>query len=65
MLRGGGGEQPDPHAIEQYLDGIHALIPAMQASITDVTVFLLTAKHASSRVVVLPVSGGAELGYRQ
>lgn len=66
MLREWAREQPDPHAIEQYLDGIHALGYCPQPDVVaDAAVFLLSGKARFITGCILPVSGGAELGYRQ
>ena len=66
MLREWAGEQPDPHAIEQYLDNIHALGYCPKPDvIADAAVFLLSDKARFITGCILPVSGGAELGYRR
>ena len=66
MLRQWAGEQPDPHAIEQYLDGIHALGYCPKPDVVaDAAVFLLSGRARFITGCILPVSGGAELGYRR
>ena len=66
MLRAWASEQPEPHAIEDYLDRIHALgyCPTPDV-IADTAVFLLSDKARFITGCILPVSGGAELGYRR
>jgi NAD(P)-dependent dehydrogenase (short-subunit alcohol dehydrogenase family) len=58
-------EQPDPSSIKEYLDHIHPLgyCPGGDV-IADVCVFLLSEKARFITGCILPVSGGAELGYR-
>jgi len=66
MLREWASEQPDPRAIEQYLDNIHALGYCPQPGvIADAAVFLLSERARFITGCILPVSGGAELGYRR
>ncbi len=66
MLRAWASEQPDPHAIEDYLDGIHALGYCPKPDvIADAAVFLLSGSARFITGCILPVSGGAELGYRR
>lgn len=66
MLREWAREQPDPSAIEDYLDRIHALghCPTPDV-VADAAVFLLSDKARFITGSILPVSGGAELGYRR
>lgn len=65
MLRQWSKEQPDPASIEQYLDNIHALGYCPEGDvIADACVFLLSDKARFITGTLLPVSGGAELGYR-
>jgi NAD(P)-dependent dehydrogenase (short-subunit alcohol dehydrogenase family) len=66
MLREWAGGQPDPRAIEDYLDRIHAMgyCPTPNV-IADAAVFLLSDKARFITGCILPVSGGAELGYRR
>jgi len=66
MLRQWASEQADPQAIAGYLDGIHALGYCPKPDvIADAAVFLLSAKARFITGCILPVSGGAELGYRR
>lgn len=66
MLREWASEQPDPRAVEEYLDGIHALGYCPKPDvIADAAVFLLSDKARFITGCILPVSGGAELGYRR
>jgi meso-butanediol dehydrogenase / (S,S)-butanediol dehydrogenase / diacetyl reductase len=59
-------EQPDPATIRQYLDDIHLLGYCPRGDvIADAAVFLLSAKARFITGCILPVSGGAELGYRR
>jgi NAD(P)-dependent dehydrogenase (short-subunit alcohol dehydrogenase family) len=66
MLREWASEQADPRAIEDYLDRIHALgyCPTPDV-VADAAVFLLSDKARFITGCILPVSGGAELGYRR
>jgi NAD(P)-dependent dehydrogenase (short-subunit alcohol dehydrogenase family) len=60
------GEQPEPSAIRSYLDEIHALGYCPNGDvIADAAVFLLSQKARFITGCILPVSGGAELGYRR
>lgn len=65
MLRQWASEQENPSEIESYLDRIHPLgyCPGGDV-IADASVFLLSAAARFITGCVLPVSGGAELGYR-
>ena len=59
-------EQPDPTMIRTYLDEIHPLGYCPQSDvIADAAVFLLSEKARFITGCILPVSGGAELGYRR
>ena len=59
-------EQPDQKAIRTYLDEIHALGYCPRGDvIADAAVFLLSQKARFLTGCILPVSGGAELGYRR
>jgi NAD(P)-dependent dehydrogenase (short-subunit alcohol dehydrogenase family) len=59
-------EQPDPAGIRQYLDDIHLLGDCPNGDvIADAAVFLLSNKARFLTGCILPVSGGAELGYRR
>nr|WP_068886863.1 SDR family oxidoreductase [Pedobacter panaciterrae] len=65
MLRQWSKEQPNPASIEQYLDDIHPLGYCPEGDvIADACVFLLSEKARFITGTILPVSGGAELGYR-
>jgi meso-butanediol dehydrogenase/(S,S)-butanediol dehydrogenase/diacetyl reductase len=66
MLKRWCDEQPDPESMRQYLDDIHLLGPCPQGDvIADAAVFLLSSKARFITGCILPVSGGAELGYRR
>ncbi len=66
MLRQWVQEQPDTAGIEQYLDQVHPLGNCPEGDvIADVAVFLLSHKARFITGCILPVSGGAELGYRR
>jgi len=65
MLRQWATEQHDPKAIERYLDRIHPLGDCPEGDvIADASVFLLSNAARFITGCILPVSGGAELGYR-
>jgi meso-butanediol dehydrogenase / (S,S)-butanediol dehydrogenase / diacetyl reductase len=65
MLRKWSAEQSDPSSIEKYLDDIHPLGYCPEGDvIADACVFLLSDKARFITGTILPVSGGAELGYR-
>jgi len=65
MLRQWSKEQPNPASIEKYLDDIHPLGYCPEGDvIADACVFLLSEKARFITGTILPVSGGAELGYR-
>jgi NAD(P)-dependent dehydrogenase (short-subunit alcohol dehydrogenase family) len=66
MLRKWGQAQPDAAGIERYLDGIHPLgyCPGGDV-VADACVFLVSDKARFITGSILPVSGGAELGYRR
>jgi len=66
MLREWAREQPNPEAIEKYLSDIHPVgfCPAGDV-IADVAAFLLSEKARFMTGSIVPVSGGAELGYRK
>jgi meso-butanediol dehydrogenase/(S,S)-butanediol dehydrogenase/diacetyl reductase len=66
MLEQWCSEQPDPATIRVYLDNIHALGYCPQGDvIADAAVFLLSDRARFITGCILPVSGGAELGYRR
>jgi len=65
LLRRWAAEQPNPHEIEALLDKAHALGYCPEGDvIADAAVFLLSDAARFITGVALPVSGGAELGYR-
>jgi meso-butanediol dehydrogenase / (S,S)-butanediol dehydrogenase / diacetyl reductase len=65
MLRQWGSEQENAPAIEHYLNNIHALGYCPEADVVaDACVFLLSDMARFITGTILPVSGGAELGYR-
>jgi len=66
MLERWCSEQPNPGSIRQYLDDIHLLGSCPHGDvIADAAVFLLSSKARFITGCILPVSGGAELGYRR
>jgi meso-butanediol dehydrogenase/(S,S)-butanediol dehydrogenase/diacetyl reductase len=66
MLEKWCSEQPDPENIRRYLDDIHLLGSCPHGDvIADAAVFLLSSKARFITGCILPVSGGAELGYRR
>ena len=66
MLEEWAKEQPDPAGIRSYLDNIHALGYFPDGDVVgDAAVFLLSNHARFITGCVLPVSGGAELGYRR
>ncbi len=66
MLEKWAKAQPDPGAISAYLDQIHALGYCPRGDvIADAAVFLLSDRARFITGCILPVSGGAELGYRR
>lgn len=66
MLEKWSKEQPNAAEIELYLNNIHPLgyCPTAEV-IADACVFLLSEKAKFITGCILPVSGGAELGYRK
>ena len=65
MLRSWSKEQPDPASIEKYLNDIHPIGHCPDGDvIADACVFLISDKARFITGTNLPVSGGAELGYR-
>jgi NAD(P)-dependent dehydrogenase (short-subunit alcohol dehydrogenase family) len=59
-------EQPDAAAMTQALNSMHLLGYCPHGDvIADAAVFLLSAKARFITGCILPVSGGAELGYRR
>ena len=66
MLEQWCGEQKDPSGIRQYLDDIHMLGYCPRGDVVaDAAVFLLSDQARFITGCILPVSGGAELGYRR
>ena len=66
MLKNWVSEQPDPEAIEGFLNDIHLLGYCPEGDvIADACVFLLSDKARFITGVNLPVSAGADLGYRR
>lgn len=66
MLERWCSEQEDPHGIRQYLDNIHLLGYCPHGDVVaDAAVFLLSPRARFITGCILPVSGGAELGYRR
>ena len=66
LLRQWVKEQPDQAGVEDYLNEIHALGYCPEADvIADAATFLLSEKARFITGCILPVSGGAELGYRR
>ena len=66
MLEQWCSEQKDPGGIRKYLDEIHMLGYCPRGDvIADAAVFLLSEKARFMTGCILPVSGGAELGYRR
>jgi NAD(P)-dependent dehydrogenase (short-subunit alcohol dehydrogenase family) len=59
-------EQPDASGVRESLDRIHLLGPCPNGDvIADVAVFLLSQRARFMTGCIIPVSGGAELGYRR
>ncbi|MFC5411939.1 SDR family NAD(P)-dependent oxidoreductase [Larkinella bovis] len=66
MLRVWATQQPDPASIETYLNHIHALGYCPEGDvIADAAVFLVSDAARFITGCLLPVGGGAELGYRR
>ena len=66
MLERWCAEQSNPSGIRQYLDDIHLLGPCPHGDVVaDVAVFLLSHRARFMTGCIVPVSGGAELGYRR
>lgn len=66
MLEKWCAEQEEPEGIRRYLDDIHLLGYCPRGDvIADAAVFLLSSKARFITGCILPVSGGAELGYRR
>ena len=65
MLRNWANEQPNTDEIEMYLNKIHPLGYCPSGDVVaDACVFLLSEKARFITGCILPVSGGAELGYK-
>jgi NAD(P)-dependent dehydrogenase (short-subunit alcohol dehydrogenase family) len=59
-------QQPDEQEIKKYIDNIHPLGYCPEGDVVaDASVFLLSDKARFITGCTLPVSGGAELGYRR
>ncbi|MDT3405374.1 SDR family NAD(P)-dependent oxidoreductase [Mucilaginibacter terrae] len=66
MLRSWSHQQINKHEIEDYLDNIHALGYCPNSDvIADACLFLVSDQARFITGCVLPVTGGAELGYRK
>jgi len=66
MLEQWAAEQSNPEGVRQYLDDIHLLGYCPRGDvIADAAAFLLSSKARFITGCILPVSGGAELGYRR
>ncbi len=65
MLRDWAKEQPNTSEIETYLDKIHPLGYCPSGDVVaDTCVFLLSDKARFITGCIMPISGGAELGYK-
>lgn len=65
LLRKWAAEQPGPNQIEQYLNNIHALGYCPEGDVVaDVAVFLVSDAARFVTGCLMPVGGGAELGYK-
>jgi NAD(P)-dependent dehydrogenase (short-subunit alcohol dehydrogenase family) len=66
MLQAWCAEQPNPGAIQIYLNEIHALGYCPRGDVVaEAAAFLLSDRARFLTGCILPVSGGAELGYRR
>lgn len=66
MLREWGKQQNNGKGIAEYMNGIHALGYCPEGDvIADACVFLVSEKARFITGHIMPVSGGAELGYRR
>lgn len=66
MLRDWSAEQPESATMEKYLDEIHALGYCPDGDvIADACAFLISKEARFITGCIMPVTGGAELGYRR
>ena len=66
MLRAWSKQQPDSLTIENYLDQIHPLGYCPEGDVVaDACLFLISEQARFITGCILPVTGGAELGYRR
>lgn len=66
LLRSWSQQQPDPDSAENYLNNIHALGYCPEGDvIADACLFLISDMARFVTGCILPVSGGAELGYKK
>lgn len=66
MLKSWSSQQPDADVIENYLNEIHALGYCPEGDVVaDACLFLISDLARFVTGCILPVSGGAELGYRR
>ncbi|MDB5131518.1 MAG: short-chain dehydrogenase/reductase [Mucilaginibacter sp.] len=66
MLRTWSKQQPDTAMVENYLDEIHALGYCPEGDVVaDACLFLISDHARFITGCILPVTGGAELGYRR
>lgn len=66
LLRSWSQQQPDPDSAEEYLNNIHALGYCPEGDvIADACLFLISDMARFITGCILPVSGGAELGYKK
>lgn len=66
MLRTWSKQQPDTAMVENYLDEIHALGYCPDGDVVaDACLFLISDQARFITGCILPVTGGAELGYRR
>ncbi|HTD97833.1 MAG TPA: SDR family NAD(P)-dependent oxidoreductase [Mucilaginibacter sp.] len=66
MLRRWSKQQPDTAIVESYLDEIHALGYCPEGDVVaDACLFLVSEQARFITGCILPVTGGAELGYRR
>lgn len=66
MLRRWSNQQPQAAHIEEYLDGIHPLGYCPEGDVVaDACLFMISDQARFITGCILPVTGGAELGYRK